>query len=60
LARTHFECGEYEEAIDIISQLTFEKVQVSQGYGLVLFLQARAMKGISRLIKRPRMIIKTS
>lgn len=45
LARTHFECGDYEKAIDIINQLQFEKEYVSQGYGLVLFLQARAIKG---------------
>lgn len=47
LARTHFECGEYNEAIDIIGQLSFEKEQVSQGYPLVLFLQARVIKAIS-------------
>lgn len=49
LARSHFECGEYEEAIEIIGQLSFEKEHVSQGYGLVLFLQARAIKGLFRL-----------
>ncbi|EPB92511.1 hypothetical protein HMPREF1544_00524 [Mucor circinelloides 1006PhL] len=47
LARSHFECGEYDKAISIIAQLQFEKEHVSQGYGLVLFLQARAIKAIS-------------
>jgi hypothetical protein len=32
--------------VDIISQLSFEKEQVSQGYALVLFLQARVIKGM--------------
>jgi hypothetical protein len=45
LARTHFECGQYDDALEIIEQLSFEKEQVSQGYGLVLFLQARSIKG---------------
>ncbi|KAI8348866.1 hypothetical protein BD560DRAFT_237956 [Blakeslea trispora] len=47
LARTHYECGEYDKAIQIIEKLSFEKEHVSQGYGLVLFLKARAMKAIS-------------
>ncbi|KAF1801193.1 hypothetical protein FB192DRAFT_1384584 [Mucor lusitanicus] len=47
LARSHFECGEYDKAIAIIAQLQFEKEHVSQGYGFVLFLQARAIKAIS-------------
>ncbi|KAI9480344.1 MAG: hypothetical protein EXX96DRAFT_562241 [Benjaminiella poitrasii] len=46
LARTYFECGEYEKALEIISKLSFEKDSVSQGYSFVLFLQARAMKAI--------------
>ncbi|KAI7902144.1 uncharacterized protein BX663DRAFT_511869 [Cokeromyces recurvatus] len=46
LARTYFECGEYQKALDIISKLSFEKDHVSQGYGLVLFLQARVIKAI--------------
>lgn len=46
MARTHFECGKYEKVIEIIGQLSFEKEHVSQGYGLVLFLQARVIKGI--------------
>lgn len=46
LARTYFECGEYEQAVNIISQLSFEMEHVKQGYGLVLFLQARVIKGI--------------
>lgn len=46
LARTYFECGQYETAVNIISQLSFEMDHVKQGYGLVLFLQARVIKGI--------------
>lgn len=46
LARTYFECGLYETAVSIISQLSFEMDNVKQGYGLVLFLQARVIKGI--------------
>jgi hypothetical protein len=46
LARTYFESGEYEKAIEIIGQLSFDKEHVSQGYGLVLFLQARVIKGL--------------
>lgn len=47
MARTYFECGEYDQAVGIIGQLSFEKEHVSQGYGLVLFLQARVIKGIT-------------
>ncbi|KAI8085699.1 hypothetical protein BDF21DRAFT_243522 [Thamnidium elegans] len=47
LARTYFECGQYETAVNIISQLSFEMDHVKQGYGLVLFLQARVIKAIS-------------
>ncbi|GAA5816925.1 hypothetical protein MFLAVUS_010460 [Mucor flavus] len=47
LARTYFECGQYETAVSIISQLSFEMDHVKQGYGLVLFLQARVIKAIS-------------
>ncbi|CEG67809.1 hypothetical protein RMATCC62417_04178 [Rhizopus microsporus] len=45
LTRSHFECGEYEQAIELVNKLSFTKDQVSQGYGLVLFLQARIIKG---------------
>ncbi|ORE04402.1 hypothetical protein BCV72DRAFT_231588 [Rhizopus microsporus var. microsporus] len=45
LTRSHFECGEYEQAIELVNKLSFTKDQVSQGYGLVLFLQARVIKG---------------
>ncbi|KAI8144131.1 hypothetical protein BJV82DRAFT_77364 [Fennellomyces sp. T-0311] len=44
LARCHFECGDFEKALVIVEQLSFNKTDVAAGYGLALFLQARAMK----------------
>ncbi|KAG0797788.1 hypothetical protein G6F22_004619 [Rhizopus arrhizus] len=46
LARSHYESGEYEKALEVIQTVSFTNDEVSQGYGLVLFLQARAIKAI--------------
>lgn len=45
MARSHYESGEYEKALEVIQTVSFTNDEVSQGYGLVLFLQARAIKG---------------
>ncbi|KAG1455959.1 hypothetical protein G6F56_006943 [Rhizopus delemar] len=46
LARSHFECGEYPKALEVMQNLSLTKDQASQGYGLVLLLQAKAIKAI--------------
>ncbi|KAI9243729.1 hypothetical protein BDA99DRAFT_529892 [Phascolomyces articulosus] len=47
LARCYFETGEFGKTLDIVEELSFNKGDVMAGYGLALFLQARAMKAIS-------------
>ncbi|KAI8374555.1 uncharacterized protein BYT42DRAFT_410897 [Radiomyces spectabilis] len=47
MARSYFECGEYEKTLEIVEKLSFNREDVSEGYGFVLFLQARTVKAIS-------------
>lgn len=54
MARTFFESGDYNKTIEIISELSFEKDQVSQGYASILFLQARSMKGKNKTREIPK------
>ncbi|KAI9492655.1 hypothetical protein BDB00DRAFT_873234 [Zychaea mexicana] len=45
LARCYFETGEFKKTLEIVEELAFNPGDVAAGYGLTLFLQARAMKG---------------
>lgn len=45
MARCYYECGELSKALEIVESLSFKKDDVASGYGLILFLQARAIKG---------------
>lgn len=45
MARCYYECDEMPKALDIVEALSFKKDDVASGYGLILFLQARAIKG---------------
>ncbi|KAI9263323.1 hypothetical protein BDA99DRAFT_509951 [Phascolomyces articulosus] len=47
LARSFYECGEFNKALDMIQQLSFSKQDVISGYRSVLFLQAQVIKAIS-------------
>lgn len=49
VARCYYECGELSKALDIVEALSFKKDDVASGYGLILFLQARAIKGMSEM-----------
>ncbi|KAI8992316.1 hypothetical protein BDB01DRAFT_426483 [Pilobolus umbonatus] len=46
LARVYFESGQYEEALQLLQNLALKMEDVQTGYGLVMLIQARAMKGI--------------
>ncbi|KAG0189344.1 hypothetical protein DFQ28_003545 [Apophysomyces sp. BC1034] len=45
LARIHFEMGKYSKALPLLQKLVLRAEDVSTGYGLVLLVQARAIKG---------------
>jgi tetratricopeptide (TPR) repeat protein len=47
LARIYFESGQYENTLNALQNLALRVEDVQTGYGLVLLIQARAMKGIS-------------
>ncbi|KAI9283173.1 hypothetical protein BY458DRAFT_495654 [Sporodiniella umbellata] len=46
LARSYFECGEYNKALGVVQDITFTKDSVTVGYGLVLLLQSNVIKAI--------------
>lgn len=46
LARIYFESGQYEKALQALQNLALRVEDVQSGYGLVLLVQARAIKGI--------------
>ncbi|KAI9487433.1 MAG: hypothetical protein EXX96DRAFT_553180 [Benjaminiella poitrasii] len=46
LARIYFESGQYQEALDALQNLALRMEDVQMGYGLVLLVQARAIKGV--------------
>ncbi|KAI9481221.1 MAG: hypothetical protein EXX96DRAFT_635056, partial [Benjaminiella poitrasii] len=46
LARIYFETGRYEKAVEWLQQLALRLEDVESGYGLVLLIQARVIKGI--------------
>jgi hypothetical protein len=45
LARIYFETGKYENALLCLQKLALRAEDVQTGYGLVLLVQARAIKG---------------
>ncbi|KAI8059218.1 hypothetical protein BC940DRAFT_324010 [Gongronella butleri] len=47
LARVYYESGQYERAIQQLQKLALRLEDVSEGYGFVLLIQARVIKGIS-------------
>jgi tetratricopeptide (TPR) repeat protein len=46
LARIYFESGQYGKALSALRNLALHMEDVQTGYGLVLLVQARAVKGI--------------
>lgn len=46
MARIYFESGQYEKALAALQNLALRIEDVQTGYGLVLLVQARAIKGI--------------
>lgn len=46
MARVYFESGQYEKALQALQKLALRIDDVQSGYGLVLLVQARAIKGI--------------
>ena len=46
LARIYFESGQYDLALAALQNLALRVEDVETGYGLVLLVQARAIKGI--------------
>ncbi|KAF7732343.1 hypothetical protein EC973_005239 [Apophysomyces ossiformis] len=46
LAKVHYEMGKYAKALGLLQDLILRAEDVSSGYGLVLLVQARAIKGI--------------
>ncbi|KAL9556166.1 hypothetical protein MBANPS3_001996 [Mucor bainieri] len=47
LARTWFECGEYQKALDAISETGYTKLDTALGYSYTLFMQTLAIKAMS-------------
>lgn len=46
LARIYYETGRYEKALEWLQHLALRLEDVEAGYGLVLLVQARVIKGI--------------
>ncbi|KAI9484821.1 hypothetical protein BDB00DRAFT_109803 [Zychaea mexicana] len=46
LARIYFESGDYDKALESLQNLALRIEDATSGYGLVLLVQARAIKGI--------------
>ncbi|KAI9278254.1 hypothetical protein BDA99DRAFT_531025 [Phascolomyces articulosus] len=46
LARIYFESGDYDKALESLQNLALRIEDATSGYGLVLLIQARAIKGI--------------
>ncbi|KAI8643110.1 hypothetical protein BD408DRAFT_415282 [Parasitella parasitica] len=46
LARIYFETGRYEKALEWLQQVALRLEDVEAGYGLVLLVQARVIKGV--------------
>lgn len=51
LARIYFESGRYDKALEWLQKLALRLEDVEAGYGLVLLVQARAIKGKNKKIK---------
>ncbi len=49
LARIYFESGRYDKALEWLQHLALRLEDVERGYGLVLLVQARVIKGKQRL-----------
>ncbi|ORX58104.1 TPR-like protein [Hesseltinella vesiculosa] len=47
LARTFYESGQYDRAVQELQKLALRLEDVNEGYGFVLLIQARVIKGIS-------------
>lgn len=45
LARTWFECGEYQRALDAINEAGYKKVEPTSGYSYALYMQALSIRG---------------
>lgn len=45
VARVYFQSGQYEKALSALQNLALRMEDVQTGYGLVLLIQARAIKG---------------
>lgn len=46
LAKTWFECGEYQKALDAISEAGYKTVEPTSGYSYTLYMQALSIRGI--------------
>lgn len=45
LARTWFECGDYQRALDAISETGYTKLETTSGYSYTLYMQTLAIRG---------------
>lgn len=45
LARTWFECGEYQKALDAINEAAYTNVEPTSGYSYTLYMQALSIRG---------------
>ncbi|KAI7906808.1 uncharacterized protein BX663DRAFT_548947 [Cokeromyces recurvatus] len=47
LARSYFESGDYQRAIEIIYETAFKKSEIAAGYSFVIYLQFLSIKGMT-------------
>ena len=46
VARIYFETGRYDKALESLERLALRMEDVHSGYGMVLLIQARVIKGL--------------
>lgn len=49
LARTWFECGEYQKALEAIDEARYSKVEPASGYRYTLYIQALSIRGMCQI-----------
>lgn len=50
LARILYEIGDYAKALNTLKQIAFRPEDVESGYALVLLVQARTIKGNTKIL----------